>query len=122
MGDITKNFSHEEFFCHCGKCNNNAPPATFGNIEKLVKTILQPLRDMIGEPIIITSGIRCKKQNAEVGGAKNSQHLQGKAADIIVKTYSPKQLAKKIESLPVGGIGLYPGFVHVDIGPKGRRW
>ena len=54
------------------------------NLGALVQNVLQPLRDMLGKPITITSGFRNKLLNQKVGGASNSQHLFGQAADIIV--------------------------------------
>ena len=54
------------------------------NLGALVQNVLQPLRDMLGKPITITSGFRNKLLNQKVGGANNSQHLFGQAADIIV--------------------------------------
>lgn len=54
------------------------------NLGALVQNVLQPLRDMLGKPITITSGFRNKLLNQKVGGASNSQHLYGQAADIVV--------------------------------------
>ena len=52
-------------------------------IDGLVTNVLDKLRDEWGRPIIVTSGYRCKELNAAVGGARNSQHLKGQAADIV---------------------------------------
>lgn len=52
------------------------------NIENLVKAVLDPLREIYGKPIIVTSGYRCKELNRAVGGAAHSQHMSGCAADI----------------------------------------
>ena len=54
------------------------------NLGALAQNVLQPLRDMLGKPITITSGFRNKLLNQKVRGASNSQHLYGQAADIIV--------------------------------------
>ena len=53
------------------------------NLDMLVTRVLDNLRDGWGRPIIVTSGYRCKQLNAAVGGARNSQHLKGQAADIV---------------------------------------
>lgn len=63
-----------------------------GNINALVLNILDPLRERIGRPIIITSGYRNKRVNELIGGSKTSQHLSGKAADIHVKGYTSEQM------------------------------
>jgi len=54
------------------------------NLTNLCANVLQPLRDLIQVPIVITSGFRSFDVNTIVGGASNSQHLEGKAADFIV--------------------------------------
>lgn len=52
------------------------------NLNALAKNVLQPLRDAVGHSIQVTSGYRSPKVNKAVGGAKNSDHLYGYAADI----------------------------------------
>ena len=52
------------------------------NLRLLVENVLDPLREAWGHPIIVTSGFRCKLLNEMVGGAANSQHTTGMAADI----------------------------------------
>lgn len=66
--------------------------AVLNNIKALVDNVLDPLRAMIGRPIIITSGYRCQRVNELVGGSKTSQHLSGKAADIHVQGYTLQQM------------------------------
>lgn len=52
------------------------------NLRLLVENVLDPLREAWGAPIIVTSGFRCKMLNEMIGGASNSQHTMGMAADI----------------------------------------
>lgn len=52
------------------------------NMEKLIRNVLDPLRFKFGEPIYVNSGFRCATLNELIGGARNSQHMDGKAADI----------------------------------------
>ena len=66
--------------------------AVLNNINALVDNVLDPLRAMIADPIIITSGYRCQRVNELVGGSKTSQHLLGKAADFHVQGYTPQQM------------------------------
>ena len=62
---------------------DNTPSATvIANLTALVDNILDPLREAWGAPIIVTSGYRCVRLNAAVGGVKTSQHTLGQAADI----------------------------------------
>ena len=52
------------------------------NLIKLIEAILDPLREWYGKPIRVNSGYRCEALNSAIGGAKNSQHTTGMAADI----------------------------------------
>lgn len=62
---------------------NNKPTAEItAALERLVNNVLDPLREAWGAPIIVTSGYRSPKLNKAVGGAANSQHCYGQAADI----------------------------------------
>ena len=60
------------------------------NLEHLCQTVLEPLREQMGTPVIISSGYRCRELNRLVGGARNSQHLVGEAADIASPRPSPE--------------------------------
>lgn len=61
------------------------------NLNLLCDNILDPLREVMNAPIYVSSGYRCKELNRRLCGAKNSQHLVGKAADITMNTF-PKNL------------------------------
>ena len=123
-GQLTKNFHIDEFRSKDGAI---FPDDVKTNLLELAKN-LQIIRDYIDEPITITSGYRSPEHNLKVGGVKNSQHLKGKAADIITSTYSPFALAEMIEYLieqgkiKQGGIGIYNSFVHYDIRGTKARW
>lgn len=54
------------------------------NLYKLVEKVLDPIRELYGEPITVTSGYRCPALNKAVGGTITSQHALGQAADITV--------------------------------------
>lgn len=51
-------------------------------LTDLVNHVLDPLREAYGSPIQVNSGFRCQELNTKVGGAENSQHTKGEAADI----------------------------------------
>ena len=73
---------------------------------------LERLRVAVHRPIRIVSGYRCQQHNAAVGGAPRSQHLYGKAADLVVG------LATVPEALAAGFTGVgHRGqwVVHVDV-------
>lgn len=61
---------------------NTPSPLVVSNLEKLVDNILDPLREKYNKPIKINSGYRSPEVNSKVKGAKNSDHMTGRAADI----------------------------------------
>ena len=72
--------------------------------------------------IVLHSGFRTPETNemlrrAGAGAAKNSLHLQAKAADISLEGIPPSRLAAAARGTGLGGVGRYRGFVHVDTGP-----
>ena len=78
---------------------NNSPSETVvANLRNLVKNVLDPLREAWGAPIVVTSGYRSSKLNATVGGARNSAHLYGYAADIRTLSDRPSE-NKKLRDL-----------------------
>jgi uncharacterized protein YcbK (DUF882 family) len=121
---LTKNFHINEFRCHDG---TEVPAELYDNVLELAKN-LQALRDRIGKPIKIISGYRHLGYNKKIGGARKSQHIEAKAADIKVKGIGPAKLARHIEEaiadgdMKKGGVGRYPTFTHYDIRGKNARW
>lgn len=89
------------------------------NIGKLSATLDQ-IRYYIGCPLFINSGYRCPELNKMVGGAKNSNHLKGLAADITtrlrsvdVKLYEYIKANKSYYN--INEVILYDTFIHVSI-------
>jgi len=64
--------------------NNTPTPDQIHKLEALCKHVLQPVRDHFGKPVAINSGFRSRELNKAIGGAKDSQHMRGEAADIRV--------------------------------------
>ena len=100
-------------------------------VDEVLTVVLQCIREHFGKPVTITSGYRTAAHNAAVGGAKSSQHLLGRAADIRVEDVSVEDVAAYAESLMPdwGGVGRYPvkagrttGWVHVDTRADKARW
>ena len=61
---------------------NTVPAQFIPRLEQLCKVCLEPLREFVQQPVIISSGFRCPELNLKVGGAYASQHTLGEAADI----------------------------------------
>ena len=94
---LSNNFTLAEF------CNWNKYPANQPTMQQVVNItygchmLLEPARKAIGCPIIINSGFRCETVNRQVGGVRNSQHLQGCAADI--RPRDPQQFQRLVAFL-----------------------
>lgn len=89
------------------------------NLQRLCVEILEPLRAAIGKPIRITSGLRVPILNTIIGGASNSDHCLGRAADIKVDGMSAKDLCVAIKSLDLPYrqvIHEFGAWCHVSIG------
>ena len=66
--------------------DNTPPPEAVENLRALCSHTLEPLREALGLPIIITSGYRCKALNERITHhSATSQHMQGEAADFVVQ-------------------------------------
>ena len=124
---ITKNFNRREFDCKCG-CE--MPSSVFYEIEELANE-LQVIRDHFKAPIQINSAYRCPSHNKAIGGVSNSQHILGKASDIVVEGFTPNEVANTIDNmlrneynpnLNIGGLGRYNTFTHIDIRNYMARW
>lgn len=118
MGDLSTNFSRDEFACNCG-CG-------LDTVDAKTLIVLQHIRTETGRAVVINSGCRCPSYNRKVGGAKNSQHLYGRASDFSVAGHSPSWVADWVErNYPEMSIGRYRSFTHIDsrtAGKKGARW
>jgi len=105
---LSTNFTVREFACKDGSDKVL--------IDLDLVAILQKIRDSLGAAITITSGYRTATYNASIGGATNSYHIQGMAADIVVAGKTTSQVAASAETNGALGILRYitSNFVHVD--------
>lgn len=133
---LTPHFALQEFTeCHTAQkygIANEPPPKAIGNLRTLCEQILEPLREALGLPVVITSGYRCKKLNDRISHhAHHSQHLQGQAADFYVspadvlgskmQVSSRRELLIKAfrqiildDNINYDQLILYPTFIHVS--------
>lgn len=101
----------------------NIPPSgseVYSNLLRLA-TMLQKIRDYIDQPIIINSGYRSPAVNKAVGGANNSSHMYGLAADIRTSKHNTIELAHLIENSGVAfdKLIIEPTWVHIQVAMDG---
>ena len=104
---LTTHFRAKELACKCG-CNVEKMDSGF-------MVMLQKLRQTLDRPLFITSGYRCQEHNKAVGGASESYHLKGMAADIVcISTKDRYEIVGAAIRLGFSGLGIDKQFVHVD--------
>lgn len=122
-GQLTPHFRVEEFNCHDG---TKVPKVAIPALDRLATKYLEPLRAKFGTCTVM-SGYRHRAYNRKIGGAQFSQHIyddgpSSVAADLIFAKGRPRDWAAEADRLGAGGVGTYPGFVHVDNRPGRARW
>ena len=104
---------------------NNTPDInSLDNLLELIFYVLQPLREKLGKPMVITSGFRSVKVNELVGGVDNSQHLYGQAADFVVNGMTPKQVVEFVKKSGVEFdqlINEYDQWTHISFNKGHNR-
>lgn len=96
-------------------------PRAIVNINALCH-VLEFIRNAVDKPLVINSGYRAPWYNKKVGGAANSFHLQGLAADISTSDFTPEQMTSLRKTLAclfmrkiLVELKYYPNFVHIAI-------
>ena len=113
---LSTNFRVREFACKDGS------DVIF--ISDKLWRLAQAIRSHFGQPTYINSAYRTPVYNKKVGGSAYSQHLYGKAMDIVVEGVPPSMVADYAETLMpnTGGIGRYKDFTHIDDRTVKSRW
>tara|TARA_B100001057_G_scaffold488345_1_gene572537 strand:+ start:3221 stop:3691 length:471 start_codon:yes stop_codon:yes gene_type:complete len=97
---LTKNFSLREFTksqtAERMGIDNTPPEEIIPKLSFLATQILEPLREKIDTPILITSGYRCPELCEAIGSKPTSQHTKGEAVDIEAIGMSTLNLAEMI--------------------------
>ncbi|GGA48921.1 muramoylpentapeptide carboxypeptidase [Kroppenstedtia guangzhouensis] len=113
----TAHFAWSEFYSKDGSgfSGGNANSAAVKENVRRLMYKLEALRKKAGNaPVIINSGFRSINHNRNVGGASNSMHTYGIAADIVVSGKTPAQVREIAKTCGFSGIKRYSSFVHVD--------
>lgn len=97
------------------------------NIIKLVETLLDPLRERLGQPIIVNCGFRNDSVNKLVGGSVTSAHRKGLAADLRINGNNIRLKEELLKSgLDFDQCIVYhsktnPSFVHIGLSDRKNR-
>lgn len=105
------------------KIDNTPDSVSLKYMQELIKYCLQPIRDKLGKPMIITSGYRCQALNKKVGGVATSQHTKGQAVDFYVNGMTMQQVVDFIKKSGVEFdqlINEYNRWVHISF-VKGKN-
>ena len=118
---LSKHFLLNEFL-NVEKYPDNIPTIQqISNMAYGCRLLLEPAREAIGCPFIVNSGFRNSRVNTLVGGVKNSQHLQGCAADI--RPQDPQQFQRLIAFLKSHALTdqllTGNGWLHISWTPFG---
>lgn len=110
-----KHFDLDEFRCKCG-CQQNY-------ISDEFVTLLDELRELVGFPLVVTSGYRCPDHNNRVSSTgRTGPHTTGQAADISVDRFRAFRVMSKAADMGFTGIGFkqHGGgrFMHLDTLPN----
>ena len=92
-------------------------------IDDALVNALERIRAHFGKSVRISSAYRTLSHQAKVGKSKNSYHVKGQAADIIISGVSPRRVAQAAEALGIDGVGCYDNkkFTHIDTRPASKR-
>lgn len=100
------------------------------NLQRLCNLVLEPVREYVERPIVITSGYRPEWLNNVVNGSKTSAHMSGCAADIIAPGMPASVLANRIafmaamlgDVMQIDQLILEFGrWVHIGIAEEGNE-
>lgn len=125
LGEMLKTSHAELQQTNIDKCT----PAIRDNLRRLVINILDPLREKVSQPLIVSSGFRCPALNKAVKGSATSQHMLGEAADIQGSNLTNAELFALVQKLNLPydqliweyGTKENPDWVHISFSKRNRK-
>lgn len=126
---LSKSFVLAEFLdSHTGirmGIDNNPDAVVIAGIRSFLAPGMQKVRDLLGHPVVISSGYRCPALNRAVGGSRNSDHMRGLAADFTCPGYGrPLDVARAIAASWIEFDQLIQEggqWVHLSFSAKPRK-
>lgn len=120
MNKLKTNFDLEQFTVSNTATRkgieNTPPPEIIENLRHLHAELLLPIRALAKRDLIVTSGYRCPALNKAIGGAKNSAHMSGKAADFYAEGMTIETLYEIIKNSTLVAdqtINEFQTWVHI---------
>lgn len=112
--DKIKYFGRAEFQCNCGGKYCDGFPA---EPHPVLLKVADRVRAQFGAAAFVSSGVRCKQHNANVGGVANSRHLQGKAMDFCISGKKAPEVLKFVQAQPEirYAYDIDGTYVHMDV-------
>lgn len=125
---LTKNFTLEELtysdIAERQGLNNSAPFDIESNLLRLCEELLEPVRELLGKPLLVSSGYRSPEVNGAAGGSSSSEHMDGRASDFRVPHMTPYAVCRKLENseLPFNQlIHEFGRWTHISIPKLGEK-
>jgi uncharacterized protein YcbK (DUF882 family) len=119
--NLSEHFTLEEL-CHSEVAARNGwmnhPDANEINNLTRIAALLEQVRAVVGKPIQINSGYRCKQVNDAVGSKDTSQHRIGCAADIRVSGMNPSEVCEAIKASDIQFDQLikeFDSWTHISV-------
>jgi len=127
MNNISPHITYAEATRTSAQADNNPNAEQLEAMKLLAANVFEPLRAIVGKPIIITSMFRSAKVNQLIGGSSTSQHCKGEAMDIKLPGQNRSLFEIILNQLPFDqliwefGTDKEPAWVHVSYKATGNR-
>lgn len=107
-------FRREEFRCQCGGRYCRGFPA---EPKEALVLAGEQIREHFGVPVAVSSGVRCPRHNADVGGMINSKHLSGKAMDFSPAGVNAQTVLSYVRQLSQisYAYAIDENYVHIEL-------
>lgn len=108
-----RHFTRQEFACKCGGLCDGFP----AEMDARLLEVADRVRERLGVPCRVSSGLRCRQHNANVGGVANSRHLTGKAMDFCAAGKGAQEVLTMVLAQPEVryAYAIDGSYVHMDV-------
>lgn len=119
MGNLSENFSNEDFKCRCPFCQGKEYRIHLGLVGGV-----EAIAVHFGKKVSVLAGFWCDDYYDSLKRDRRSYHVKGKAAHIRIDGVPLNALFRFAETVPdFNGLGFYPkeNFIHVDTRPQEKK-